>query len=83
MTTDCSYTPPQLARRWRCSPDRIRAMIAAGELDAFNLAPRGQRPQYRIPPEAVRSFERARAVAFTPEPVRRRIAPRINVESFV
>ena len=58
-----SYTPPQLAARWGVQDDKVRALIASGELKAFNIAldKNGSRPRWRILPEEVERFEQARS----------------------
>jgi hypothetical protein len=55
------WTPPALAKRWRCRPETVVAMIQRGQLRAFNLG-RRTRPRYRIAPEAVAEFEQGRAM---------------------
>jgi excisionase family DNA binding protein len=62
-------TPPQLARLWGISPDKVLAFIHAGELRAVNLATRRSgRPRYRIDQADVAEFERRREA--TPQPKR-------------
>ncbi len=85
MTTALTFTPPQVAKRWRCSPDRVRDLIRTGNLEAFNMAEPGERPQYRVSAEAVARFERSRSVTGkipTTKPTRRR-RPAGAVKSFV
>jgi len=63
------FTPRELARRWRVSPDKVRALVRSGELAALNLAsPRCGKPRLVITPEAVAAFERGRAAAPPPKP---------------
>jgi hypothetical protein len=65
-------TPPQLARRWNVSADKILAFIRSGQLRAFNVATRlGGRPRWRISLGDVQAFEEARAAA--PTPTRKRL----------
>jgi hypothetical protein len=80
--SDRAFTPPQLAKRWAVSPDRIRAMIRSGRLAAFNLAEPGDRAQFRISVEAVETFEKGRQIRPPAKPhrPRQRIGP---VRSFV
>jgi excisionase family DNA binding protein len=67
------YTPRELARLLRVSPDRIRAMIATGELGALDLARhRCGRPRYVILPHHLAEFVRRRAAGPSPTPARRR-----------
>ena len=57
-----AFTVADLAERWRVGPDKIRAMIQRGELRAIDLATVGsRRPRWRVSPEAVATFEAARA----------------------
>jgi hypothetical protein len=53
-------TPPELAKRWGVSPDKILAWIRGGELRAFNAARRNGRPRYLIDVADVALFEQAR-----------------------
>jgi hypothetical protein len=62
-------TPPELAKRWRCSPDRVLALIRRGFLEAFTLSVDCQRPRYRVPLSAVLAYESGRKV--TPSAKRR------------
>lgn len=59
-------TVKELAARWRCRTDRVRAMIAVGSVQAINLAGRTL-----IPPEAIRQAE-AGPLAVKPRKQRRR-----------
>ena len=55
---DRGMTPREFARYARLSPDRVRAMIASGELGAVNTAPaRCGRPRYVILPHHIREDE--------------------------
>lgn len=67
------YTPPELAKQWSVSPDKIRAWIASGELEAFDASTtQGGRPRYLIRREAVEAFEALRSIQKPPEPAPRR-----------
>jgi hypothetical protein len=68
------YTPNELAAILRIGPDRIRSMIASGELGALNLAPsRCHRPRHVVLPHHLREFEQARRVVTPPpKPARRK-----------
>ncbi len=67
------FTPPELARYWGVSPDKIRNWIRSGELEAVNqVARQGGRPRYRISREAVEKFEARRSVQVVPARPRRR-----------
>ncbi len=65
-------TPPQLARQWQVSPDKVIGFIRSGELRAFNVAakPHG-RPRWRISAADAVAFEQRRA-AIPPLPTPRR-----------
>jgi len=69
-------TPNELSRLLRISPDRVRAMIARGELGALNLAPpRSSKPRYVVLPAHLEEFARRRRAATTtakPSPRRKR-----------
>jgi hypothetical protein len=66
------FTVADLARRWRCSPDKIHGFLRRGELVGVNLAANtSARPQWRITPEAVEAFERRRTSAPPPKQARR------------
>jgi excisionase family DNA binding protein len=67
------YTPRELAQLLRVGPDRIRAMIAAGELGALDMArQRCGRPRYIILPTHLDQFLRRRSAGPAPRPPRRR-----------
>jgi len=76
-------TPPQLARRYGISPDKVLAWIRSGELRAVNVATRPfGRPRYVIPEAAIADFETRRAVSpLAPRP-RRTKAPAAVIEFF-
>jgi hypothetical protein len=64
-----------VSRRYRVSPDTVRAWIRSGELDAISTASaRSGRPRFVVMPEALERFERGRAAAVPPPPRRRRRA---------
>ena len=70
---DRSLTPRELARRWRCSPARIRRMVASGQLPAISIDGR-----VRITPEAIVAAERGPlAVRPRQRKARERIDPEI------
>ncbi len=71
-------TVADVARRYRVSPDRVRAWIARGELLAVNRRDtRSSRPSWVVPPEALEEFERGRAATPPPKAVRRKKRPSI------
>jgi hypothetical protein len=64
-------TPPELARHWGVSADKILSWIKSGELRATNLATsRTGRPRWKIDLGDALAFEEQRAAA--PSPPRRR-----------
>jgi excisionase family DNA binding protein len=68
----CGLTVEDAARRYRVSPDKIRAWIKSGELRAIDTsAARCGKPRFVIPPEALEEFERKRSAAATPKQKRR------------
>jgi len=60
-------TPPQLAKLWGISCDKVIAWIRAGELRAIDASTkRGGRPRYLIDEDDVAAFERSRSTVATP-----------------
>jgi excisionase family DNA binding protein len=56
-------TPPEVARLWGVSHDKVLAWIRSGELRAIDVATkRDGRPQYRIDIEELNAFEQRRMV---------------------
>jgi hypothetical protein len=53
-----TMTPPQLARRWGCSPEAILTMVRRGELPAIRLGTGTKRPRHLIPITAIERIER-------------------------
>ena len=67
------WTPNELSRLLRVSPDRIRGWIASGELTAVNTSSvRCGKPRYVVLPHHLAAFEQRRAAASSPKPQRRR-----------
>ena len=67
------YTPNELAKLLRVSPDRIRAWIRTGELGAVNVAQhRCGRSRFVVLPHHLAEFERRRAGGPPPKLPRRR-----------
>ena len=66
--------PPEIARRWGVSCDKILSFIRCGELRATNMVcpGRGQRPRYLVDVVDLEDFERRRTVCPPPKPVRQR-----------
>ena len=74
-TAKTKLRPPEIARRWGVSCDKILAFIRTGELRATNMVMpgRGRRPRYLIDVDDLADFERRRTVCPSPkQPVRRR-----------
>jgi hypothetical protein len=73
VATDTSptrgLTPAEVGRLLRISPDRVRAMIARGELGAIDTTPYcGGRPRYVVLPHHLREWEQAHRAA-TPQAI--------------
>jgi len=67
------FTPPELAKQWGVSPDKVRAWILSGELEAIDISKtQGGRPRYLIPRAAIEAFEACRSIQTPPEPSPRR-----------
>jgi hypothetical protein len=66
------WTPRELARVLRVSPERIRDWIRRGELSAVSTATRTGRPRLLILPQHLRAWERRHRVQPTPKPAPRR-----------
>lgn len=76
-------TPPEVARQWGVSVDKVLTWIRSGELRAVNLATRlSGRPRYRIDINDLRDFEQRRAVVAPPTPSRTRKKPNSDVIQF-
>ena len=71
--TKTKMTPPELARRWGVSRDKIIFFILTGELRAIDASKRrGDRPRYLIDVEDIEAFEAARTVVPAVKPTRRK-----------
>jgi hypothetical protein len=67
------YTPRELARLLRVSPDRVRSWIVAGELGAIDTArQRCGKPRYVILPTHLEQFLRRRSAGPVPKPRRQK-----------
>jgi len=76
-------TPPELAREWGVSPDKVLHWIRTGELRATNVAiSQSGRPRYRIDPEAIAAFQARRTPQSPPPVVRRSRRPTSDVIEF-
>jgi transposase len=76
VATSRGSTVAEVARRYRVSPDKVRAWIKRGELAAINTASRRcGKPRYVVLPDHLAEFERrhrAATPAVKPAPRRRR-----------
>jgi len=75
MPSDLTHglTVADVAKRYRVSPDKVRAWIRRGELAAINTSSAMcGKPRFVILPEALSAFERGRGAAASPKPPRRR-----------
>ena len=72
-STATALTPPELACRWRVSPEKIIAMITKGVLHGFDVSsPDSKRPRYPINLSEVVAFEERRSATAPTKPVRRK-----------
>ena len=68
-------TPPEVARRYRVSPDKVLIWIRRGELRAVNVATTaGGRPRFLIDEADLAVFENRRTAGPQPKVSRRRRA---------
>jgi hypothetical protein len=73
QTVHTGLTVREVARRFRVSPDKVRAWITRGELAAINTATAlCGKPRFVILPDALNAFERGRQAGPPPKPPRRR-----------
>ena len=69
-------SPPEVARDWGISPEKVIDWIRSGELRAMNAAARpGGRPRYLIDVRDLEAFQLRRSVQPTPRTHRRRAPP--------
>jgi hypothetical protein len=66
------YQPPQLAKLWKVSPNKVRGWIERGELQAANLG-NATRPRYRVSRAEADAFWKSRQV-HRPAPSKRKPA---------
>lgn len=82
-TLASGLTVADIAKRFRVSPDKVRAWIRRGELNAINTADqRCFRPRFVVTADALADFERSRQAATpdAPKPPRRK--KRTNIIDF-
>ncbi len=66
-------TVREVARLYRVSPDKIRALVKAGRLGAINTSgAECGKPRFVILPRHLEDFERQRSAGPPPRPARRR-----------
>jgi hypothetical protein len=76
-------TVREVARRYRISPDKVRALISRGELRAVNTAAAlCARPRLVVTAEALADFEQRRAAGPPPQAPRRRRRPAQEVDFY-
>jgi hypothetical protein len=77
------FTPNELARLLRVSPDRVRAWIKSGKLDAINTArTRSGKPRFVILPRHLEEFERGHRVSPPHKPSPRRRRPSTEIDFY-
>jgi excisionase family DNA binding protein len=69
------FTVREVARRYRVSPDKVRAWIMRGELPAINTAAQCRRRRWVVTTGGLAEFERRRSARPPPEPAPRRRRP--------
>ncbi len=84
VTERTKLTPKQLAARWQCKPDKVRALINTGQLSAIDisLSPGTGRPRFLIDLADVITFEERRKVRVSAPSRRRRRPQRSGVIEF-
>lgn len=70
-----SLTPIECGRALGCSKDQILALIANGELRAFNVGNGKQRLRYRVEEDELEAFKKRRATKPAPTTRSSRQAP--------
>lgn len=76
-TTKRKLTPPDIARLWGITPDKVLVWIRSGELRAIDASTtQGERPRYLVDIDDLAAFERGRStVQPAPKPATRRRQP--------
>ena len=82
--TEHALTPPELARRYRISPDKVRRWIMSGQLRAVDVSTRPGigKPRWRIHPTDLLAFENSRTARPPAKTTRRRRRPADVIEYF-
>ncbi|MDZ4780097.1 MAG: helix-turn-helix domain-containing protein [Planctomycetia bacterium] len=66
-------SPPQLAKLWGISTEKVLTWIRSGELKAIDaVSRRGERPRYLIDVRDLEAFERSRSTSPVVDPSPRR-----------
>jgi hypothetical protein len=82
-TERTKLTPPELARRWGISPDKVLAWIKSGELRAVNGALKVHgRPRFLIDVADIIAFEQRRMVAISSQACNRKRQPAGVIQYF-
>jgi len=70
-SSETYLTPPEIAKLLRVAPDKVLGWIRQAELRAVNVG-NGNRPRFRVSPEALDTFLQAREVQPPPSRLVRR-----------
>lgn len=63
-TTKRKLTPPEIARLWGITPDKVLCWIRSGELRAIDASTsQGERPRYLVDIDDLATFELSRSTA--------------------
>ncbi len=77
------YTPRELAKILRVSPDKVRALIRSGELGAINTAAvRCGKPRFVVLPHHLVEFEKGRRISPPAKPAPRPKRQRDMIDYF-
>jgi hypothetical protein len=63
-------SPPEIAKEWRVSCDRVLHFIKTGKLRAVNLSEGHERPRWKVSPDDKAAFLAGRSNHTTVKPVR-------------
>lgn len=55
------FTPPELSKRWRTTPEKVRLWIEMGELEAVNFGNGTKCARWKVSQDAVAAFEKKRS----------------------
>lgn len=82
MISTVYFSPPQLAKLWAVSPEKVRRWIEAGELAGANVGDR-DRPRYRIAEADAAAFWSSRQTRKAAAITRRRTLGQRPVTEYV